>query len=232
MKICSELTPITPRDSEYSALIHLCSSKFDRTWAKLSCLSHKYCTPYLTSDVFTFLRGAWNSFNNPYTNAGKGYSFKAELHFGYFRDKNAPDFTDILDTSETKPKTLPTSQIFLYALAGGPLWGFIICAFYLRVNTILHTNPIEITGVSTELESFMQVRNSTRNDFLEKDVTPSITFTEILELRFCAVGTGLTTYVKKLRKKRWKRRQSNNTLTLKNTTVLTCASVPCLTPNK
>jgi len=30
MKICIELTHITPTDSEYSALIHLCSSQFDR----------------------------------------------------------------------------------------------------------------------------------------------------------------------------------------------------------
>ena len=101
----------------------------------------------------------------------------------------------------------------------------------LRVTTILHTSPIEITGVSMELESFMQVRNSTRNDFLEKDVTLSITFTETSELRFCAVGTGLAIYMKKWRKKRWTRRQSKNILTQKNTAVLTCACVPCLTPN-
>lgn len=53
-----------------------------------------------------------------------------------------------------------------------------------------------------ELESFMQVRNSTRNDFLEKDVMPSIILIEISELRFCAVGTGLTIQMKKWRKKR------------------------------
>jgi hypothetical protein len=65
-----------------------------RTWAKLSCLSHKYCTPYLTSKSFHVLRGDWNGFNVPYTNAGKGYSSKVELHFGYLRDKtkDALDF--------------------------------------------------------------------------------------------------------------------------------------------
>lgn len=86
--------------------------------------------------------------------------------------------------------------------------------------------------MSTELEPFMQARNSTGNDFLEKDVTPSITFTEISELRLCAVGTGLTSYTKKWNKKRRTSRQRNNILTHRNTTVLICACVPCLMPNK
>jgi hypothetical protein len=77
-----------------------------------------------------------------------------------------------------------------------------------------------------ELESFMQYKTLHVTIF-----SPSITFTEISELRFCAVATGLTIYMKKWRKKRWKRRQSNNILTQKNTTVLTCACVPCMTPN-
>jgi hypothetical protein len=73
-----------------------------------------------------------------------------------------------------------------------------------------------------ELESFMQVRNSTRNDFLEKDVTPSIIFMEISELRLRAVGTGLTTYNKKWRKYRRKRRtRKKNVMTERSTTVLT-----------
>jgi hypothetical protein len=148
MKICSELTPITPTDSEHLFISALRNSTVYRTWAKLSCLSHKYCTPYLTSKSFYNLRGTWNSFNVSYTNAGKDYSFKAELHFGYLRNKTKDALDFIL--------------FFLYALAGGPLRGFILRACYLRVNTILHTSPIEITRVSMEPESFLQVRNSTR----------------------------------------------------------------------
>jgi len=108
-----------------------------RTWAKLSCLNHKYCTPYLTAESFYILRGAWNSFNLAYTNAGKGYSFKAELHFGNLRDKTKDALDFIL--------------FFLYTLAGGALRGFILRACYLRVNTILHASPIEITRVSLNI---------------------------------------------------------------------------------
>lgn len=120
-------------------------------------------SPYLTSGVFIFLLGTLNNFTVPYTNVVQDCNFKAHLPFGYLRDKT---------------KDVWRHRSFC-TLASRPSRGFILHACYLRVKTILHTSSADTTDDSMEHDSFMQVWKSTRTDFLEKDVTSSITFTEI-----------------------------------------------------
>ena len=228
MKFCSELTSIAPTDSEYSALVRLWPSQVDLIPGhKLNFLISATITPYLTSDVFTFLGGAWNSFNIPYThpgkgysfnipytkpgkgysfnipytnpgkgysfnipytNPGKGYSFKAELRFGYLMDK----------TKDTSDFIVPSARSCCPALCR-----FILRACYLRVNTIPHTSPADITDVRIDLQSFTQVRNSTHNDYLERDVAPSISLWKFPNYEYVQFEQAwLTSYMKEWRKKR------------------------------